>query len=260
MSSARSPPLAGRIEHGLERRLGQAQLAPEILDRKVLCDSSSDSTRWVSSSNARHESGSVVSRQGNGGRPPRRRSRSTPRARRTARRAPWRARPAAPSSSGTASSSASRRNAATRSSEIVASCSATPAAGSRVHRGIAVNPPATSTPRQNSRPVSASLSHRVVPPFTVATCHLPLTSGGGEVVAAVTRASPWPGFPPPRVRRDLLALHEEGVGGEHRAVAHRHAVVDEGADPERAAGADRDAVGLEGAVLLRVALDDRCRR
>ena len=64
---------------------------------------------------------------------------------------------------------------------------------------------------------------------------------------------------PPRVRRHLLALHQEGVGGEHRAVAHRHAVVDEGADPERAAGADRDAVGLEGAVLLRVALDAAAR-
>ena len=62
---------------------------------------------------------------------------------------------------------------------------------------------------------------------------------------------------PAFVRRDLLALHQEGVGGEHRAVAHRHAVVDHGADPEGAAGADRAAVGLEGVVLLGVALDAR---
>jgi hypothetical protein len=28
--------VTGRIEHGLEQRFGQAQLAPEIIDRKVL--------------------------------------------------------------------------------------------------------------------------------------------------------------------------------------------------------------------------------
>src|SRR5262245_54809652 len=60
---------------------------------------------------------------------------------------------------------------------------------------------------------------------------------------------------PPRAWRDILALHEEGVGGEHRAIAHRHAVVDECADPNRAARANGGAVALERAVLLRVALD-----
>src|SRR5258707_1195961 len=62
--------------------------------------------------------------------------------------------------------------------------------------------------------------------------------------------------PPPRVCRDILSLHEEGVGGKHRAVTHRHVVVDEGADPDRAAGANRRPAGLVRAVLLRIALDN----
>src|SRR2546422_5059889 len=61
--------------------------------------------------------------------------------------------------------------------------------------------------------------------------------------------------PPPRVCRDILSLHQEGVGGQHRAVTHRLAIVDQGVNSERAAGADRGAVALERAVLLRVALD-----
>src|SRR5438093_2759077 len=60
---------------------------------------------------------------------------------------------------------------------------------------------------------------------------------------------------PPRAGRDMLSLHEEGVGGEHGAITHRHAVVDERADPNRATGANRGWAGLVGAVLLRVALD-----
>src|SRR5262249_28893254 len=60
---------------------------------------------------------------------------------------------------------------------------------------------------------------------------------------------------PPRAWRDVLSLHEEGIGREHRAIAHRHPVVNEGGHPDRAAGADRGAVALERAVLLRVALD-----
>ena len=69
------------------------------------------------------------------------------------------------------------------------------------------------------------------------------------------RRSRWPGFRPTAVRGDLLALHEEGVGCEHRTVAHRHAVVHEGTDAEGAAGTEDGAVGLERAVLLGVALD-----
>src|SRR5262249_18477911 len=61
--------------------------------------------------------------------------------------------------------------------------------------------------------------------------------------------------PPPRVCRDLLSLHEEGVGGELRAVTHGHVVEDECTDPERAARANCGAVAFERAVLLRVALD-----
>src|SRR5919198_1045028 len=60
---------------------------------------------------------------------------------------------------------------------------------------------------------------------------------------------------PPRVRRYVLALHEEGVGAENRAVTHRHAVEDECANADRAAGANRGSVTFERAVLLRVALD-----
>src|SRR5216117_3429924 len=60
---------------------------------------------------------------------------------------------------------------------------------------------------------------------------------------------------PPRAGRDMLSLHEEGVGGEHGAITHRHAVVDECGDANRAAGAQRGSAGLVRAVLLRVALD-----
>src|SRR5258708_5260572 len=133
--------------------------------------------------------------------------------------------------SDTASSSASRRRAATRWPGIVASCSQTPARGARVHRGIDVNPPAASTPRQNSRPASAAVtvSGRLI---------LVISRLRGRVSA------------PPRVLRDFLAFHEEGIRGEYRAVAHRHAVVDHCVDPDGAAGADRGPVGLESAVLL----------
>src|SRR3954451_15534707 len=68
------------------------------------------------------------------------------------------------------------------------------------------------------------------------------------------------GVSPPRfVRRHLLALHQEGAGGELRAVAQRHPVVDPGAGAQRAAGTEFDAVGLEPAVLLGVALEDAAR-
>src|SRR5712691_7467551 len=60
---------------------------------------------------------------------------------------------------------------------------------------------------------------------------------------------------PPRVGRDTLSLHEEGVGGEDGAITHRHAVVDERTDADRAAGAQRGSARLVRAVLLRVALD-----
>src|SRR5262245_24981783 len=55
--------------------------------------------------------------------------------------------------------------------------------------------------------------------------------------------------------RDLLPLHEEGVGPEHGAITHRHPIVDQGVDADRGAGADRRPVAFERAVLLRVVLD-----
>src|SRR5215467_4480319 len=60
---------------------------------------------------------------------------------------------------------------------------------------------------------------------------------------------------PLRAWRDVLSLHQEGVCGEHRAVTHRHAVVDEGANADRAGGADLGSTRLESAILLRLALD-----
>src|SRR5438093_2558336 len=60
---------------------------------------------------------------------------------------------------------------------------------------------------------------------------------------------------PTRAGRDMLSFHQEGVGGEHRAITHRHAVVDESADANCAAGAQRGSAGFVRAVFLRVALD-----
>ena len=61
---------------------------------------------------------------------------------------------------------------------------------------------------------------------------------------------------PPGARWDLFALHQEGVRGELRAVAHDDAVVDPSTDPQGAAVAEPDAVGLEANLLLGVWLDD----
>src|SRR5213594_1651834 len=61
---------------------------------------------------------------------------------------------------------------------------------------------------------------------------------------------------PSRGGWNRLSLHEEGVGGEHRAVSHRHAIVHEGANADRAAGADRHWAGLVRAVFLRIALEN----
>src|SRR5262245_55481611 len=48
--------------------------------------------------------------------------------------------------------------------------------------------------------------------------------------------------PPPRAWRDILSLHEEGVGGEGRAITHGYVVEDECSDPQRAASANRGPV------------------
>ena len=90
---------------------------------------------------------------------------------------------------------------------------------------------------------------------TVMTRPARVPSYGGPAASTGSPASPGRGSHPTARPGVLLTLHQEGVGREHRAVAHRHAVEDHGADPDGAAGADRDAVGLEGVVLLGVALD-----
>src|SRR5260370_8236443 len=53
----------------------------------------------------------------------------------------------------------------------------------------------------------------------------------------------------------MLFLQKKGVGAQHCAVTHGHAVEDECTDPQRAAGANRGSVAFERAVLLRMALD-----
>src|SRR5207248_10016009 len=58
---------------------------------------------------------------------------------------------------------------------------------------------------------------------------------------------------PARTSWDILSLHEEGVGCEHRAVTHRHAVEDECAHPDRAAGANHGPVAFQSTDLLLVA-------
>src|SRR5439155_579856 len=60
---------------------------------------------------------------------------------------------------------------------------------------------------------------------------------------------------PPRAWRDILSLHEEGIGGEGRAITHGYAIEDECSDPERAASANRGSVAFERAVLQRMTLD-----
>src|SRR5258706_14710718 len=60
---------------------------------------------------------------------------------------------------------------------------------------------------------------------------------------------------PPRTSWPILSLHEGRVGGEHRALTHRHAVEDECAHPDCAGSTNRGSVAFESAVLLRVALD-----
>src|SRR5262245_60448406 len=99
----------------------------------------------------------------------------------------------------------------------------------------------------------------MIPPGILTSCSW--TPGTGFVVHRGTGVNPVISHLPRRVAappcawRDILALHKEGVGGKHRAIAHRHAVVDEGPHSDRTARADRGAVALEGAILLGVALD-----
>src|SRR5437773_915533 len=102
-------------------------------------------------------------------------------------------------------------------------------------RRAAAAPPARSVPRQNSRPR---------PAVVTVSCRLIL------LISHLPRRVP----SPPRVCRDILSLHEKGVGGEHRAITHGHAVVGERANPDRAAGTKRGSVAFEGGVLHRVAL------
>src|SRR5277367_6719406 len=61
---------------------------------------------------------------------------------------------------------------------------------------------------------------------------------------------------PARAGRDVLALHQEGIGVEGGAFAHRDPVVDEGGAPDAASGPEDDVIGFEGAVLQGMALDD----
>src|SRR5262245_45864913 len=77
----------------------------------------------------------------------------------------------------------------------------------------------------------------------------------GTVIIPVMLHLPRRVSPPPRAWRDILSLHEEGVGGEGRAVTHGYIVEDECTHPDRAARANRGPVAFERAVLQRMALD-----
>src|SRR5580693_2384566 len=92
--------------------------------------------------------------------------------------------------SGTPISFASRRRAAASSSGTAPACWPTLATGVLVHRGIVVDPPVRSTPRQNSR------------------------SGSDVVVPGRLKAVIWSHLPgrvsaPPGAGGNLLALHQE---------------------------------------------------
>src|SRR5262245_20813998 len=101
---------------------------------------------------------------------------------------------------------------------------------------MVVTPPERRTPRQYSRSRSAAVT---------------VSRGLIRFISHLPRRVP----PPSRACRDLLSLHEKGVGGQHGAVPHHHAVIDRRADSERAAGTDRASIGFECAILQRVTLD-----
>ena len=88
---------AGRVEHRLERRPGQAELGPETGDREAWCAQQlrlgpvGVRAAAPATSRARPSAGRAAAGRRAAT------SRSPPRPRPTARRAPWRARPAAPS-------------------------------------------------------------------------------------------------------------------------------------------------------------------
>src|SRR5512144_52813 len=59
--------------------------------------------------------------------------------------------------------------------------------------------------------------------------------------------------------RNLLALHEEGIGVKHCALSNCHPIVDEGVDSDGGSCANYDVVGLEDSVFERVGLKQALR-
>ena len=144
----------GRVEDGLERRLGQAaaraRARPTESLRAIATASRLDGCRAAARATTRLRSSAGMARVAG---PTGNIAGRDLALRRTAQRAPWRARPATPSSSGTRQlvrQPAQRRHEVRREAPPRGRRRPAPARGA--HRGIAVNPPATSTPRQNSRP------------------------------------------------------------------------------------------------------------
>ena len=218
MPSVRAPLVGARqVDGGLERRPGQAQFAPQVADRvPAVCEELRLGLLGAAQQRP--------PRSGPGHQPARQRlarsrsgNRSRPRARRTARRGPGRARPAAQTSAARPSSAARRRSVATRSAGRVPRARQHQASGQEsTWRRRKPRPPAARRARTRGWPPRARLRwSRWV------------TQADRGHVTSPGRVSA-----PPCAGRDFLALHEEGVGGEHSAVAYGHAVMDHGADPE----------------------------
>ena len=167
---------ADRVELGLERRPGHAQLTLELVHREVPV---LEQVRLDPSGVLQQrppERAAVVSGRAAAAHRARPRSRSPRPARRTAPPAPSRARPAPPSAAAApahrpagAPPPRGRHRGSRRARRR-------PVPGRGVHRGIAVAPPASRTARQNSRPVSTRLSIESSLRSTFARCQPPRTS------------------------------------------------------------------------------------
>ena len=146
------------VEHGLERRPGQAQLAPQVVDREagVRPQLRLGPVRLAARS-SRHEAGAVVSRHGSG-RPVRSGDVAgrRPPAHRSARPAPRRARPAPPSAAAPPARRQGRAAVVGRGSAPRAR--RRPASGASVQRGSAVAPPTV----EHGAPVRPSGPRRTV--------------------------------------------------------------------------------------------------
>ena len=229
---------AERVELRLGPRPGQTRLATQLLDRESRHAPAAPAAARgrvpaaPATNRARPTAGRAAARR----RGPARTG-SPHRARRSGRPAPWRARPAAPSRAGGPRCPAVPRGRSARRPGSAPHARPCPVAGSVVHRGTAVLPPAANTRRQ----YAASMRFHCFPPSTVenggATGHRQERRAEGRDTGSGGHRSPWPGFRPTGSR----PVPRSPSSGTSRARAARraftvHAVVHERAHPERAPG------------------------